>query len=123
MFDDASSALSRLSDAGWRHIILSNHAPELETLVDGLGLLRHVELVLTSAATGFEKPHPDAFETARKAAGRPSTLWMVGDNVTADVVGAESVGIPAILVRSSAPLAARVAASLDEIDRFLPSHD
>jgi FMN phosphatase YigB (HAD superfamily) len=123
VFDDASVALSRLSDAGWRHVILSNHAPELETLVRGLGLSRHIELVLTSATTGYEKPHPDAFESARRAAGDPSTLWMIGDNVEADVWGAEAVGIPAILVRSFAAAAPRAAASLDEVDRFLPSHD
>jgi putative hydrolase of the HAD superfamily len=123
LFEDAAPALRRLTDSGWRHVIVSNHTPELETLVSGLGLTRHVDLVLTSASTGFEKPHPEAFESAREAAGCPSTLWMVGDNVAADVLGAESVGIPAILVRSSPAVAQRSVASLDEIDRFLPSHD
>lgn len=123
VFDDAAPALQRLADSGWRQIILSNHAPELESLVSGLGLGRYIDHVLTSAATGFEKPHPGAFECARVAAGSPSTLWMVGDNIEADVRGAESVGIPAILVRSSAPGAQRSAFSLDDIDSIVASHD
>jgi putative hydrolase of the HAD superfamily len=123
VFDDVPPALTRLTDSGWRHVIVSNHMPELETLVSDLGLAQHFDRILTSAATGFEKPHPDAFETARQAAGGPSTLWMVGDNLDADVHGAESVGIPAILVRNTEPLAPRTVTSLDELDRLLPSHD
>ncbi|MEW5866793.1 MAG: HAD hydrolase-like protein [Bacillota bacterium] len=34
------------------------------------------------------------------AAGDPADVWMVGDNLVADVAGAEALGLPAILVRS-----------------------
>jgi putative hydrolase of the HAD superfamily len=99
IFDDTIAALSTLRDLGWRHVILSNHVPELPAIVRDLGLVSFFAALVNSAETGYEKPHPEAFAIARRAAGNPSTLWMVGDNPIADVAGAEAVGIPAILVR------------------------
>jgi FMN phosphatase YigB (HAD superfamily) len=49
----------------------------------------------------------------------PSEAWMVGDNVMADVLGAEAVGIPAVLVRRPDPRAERYAGSLDAVVQFL----
>ena len=73
--------------------------PELPEIVDGVGLSGFFDAVITSAATGYEKPNRRAFEIALEAAGNPEATWMVGDNPEADVLGAEGVGIPAILVR------------------------
>jgi putative hydrolase of the HAD superfamily len=99
VFDDTLPALTHFRELGWRHLILSNHVPELETIVDHLGLGSLVDGVVNSAETGYEKPHPEAFAHARRAAGEAEQIWMVGDNKDADVAGAERVGIPAILVR------------------------
>jgi putative hydrolase of the HAD superfamily len=99
LFDDTCPVLEELADLGWRHLILSNHVPELEDIVAGLGVRHCFDAVLTSALTGYEKPHPEAFRLALGAAGQPEEVWMVGDNPEADVAGAERVGIPAILVR------------------------
>lgn len=119
LFDDSVAALERLRDRGWRHVLLSNHVPELPLLVDGLGLGGWFDAVLTSAATGYEKPHPEAFALARRAAGSPERVWMVGDNYDADVAGAEAAGIPAVLARRSDPRAARAVATLGELDRYV----
>jgi putative hydrolase of the HAD superfamily len=102
VFSDTRPALSRLRAAGWRHVIVSNHVPELPALVRSLGLEDLVDLVVTSAASGYEKPHPEMFAFALAQAGLPETVWMVGDNPAADVGGATAVGVPAILVRTSA---------------------
>jgi putative hydrolase of the HAD superfamily len=119
VFDDAIPALTRATDAGWRNVILSNHVPELPELVSRLGLGDHVERTFTSALTGYEKPNPDAFAIALRECRNPRVAWMVGDNPVADVHGAESVGIPAILVRTTAPVA-RLAAGLGEaVDEIL----
>jgi putative hydrolase of the HAD superfamily len=99
VYEDVRPALASLRAAGWRQAILSNHVPELPDLARTLGLCDLVETVLTSAATGFEKPHPRMFAVALDAMGGPDAAWMVGDNPVADVGGAEAVGIPAILVR------------------------
>jgi putative hydrolase of the HAD superfamily len=100
LFVDTEPALRSLSAEGWRHLVLSNHVPELPELVDGLGLAPYLDGVLTSAAIGYEKPHPQAFRMALAACGDPAEAWMVGDNPHADVEGAEAVGLPAILVRT-----------------------
>lgn len=99
LYPDTRPALQRLRATGWRHVILSNHVPELETIVDHLGLGDLIETVLTSARLGVEKPHPEAFLAGIVAAGDATTVVMVGDNHEADVRGAEAVGLPAILVR------------------------
>jgi putative hydrolase of the HAD superfamily len=98
LFHDTVPALSDLRDRGWRHVILSNHVPELEAIVAHLGLGGIIEATINSAKTGYEKPHPEAFAHARRAVGEVNELWMVGDNVVADVAGAEAAGIPAILI-------------------------
>jgi putative hydrolase of the HAD superfamily len=101
LFADTRAALARTATAGWRNVILSNHVPELGAIADALGLAPLVERVFSSGVTGYEKPHPRAFEIALEACGEPRAAWMVGDNPLADVAGAEALGIPAVLVRGS----------------------
>jgi putative hydrolase of the HAD superfamily len=118
LFDDTLPALERLSQAGWTHAILSNHVPELRQIVAGLGLGDVVASVSCSAETGFEKPHVQAFASLIERL-QPNEVWMIGDNVLADVLGAEAVGIPAVLVRRPDPRAARYADSLVDVETFL----
>jgi putative hydrolase of the HAD superfamily len=100
VFPDSMPALAALSDLGWRHVLLSNHVPELPEIVAGLGLGRHLSVIVNSATTGYEKPHPQAYRLALEAAGSPASAWMIGDNPVADVAGAVSAGLRAILVRT-----------------------
>ena len=93
LFDDTLPALERLSQAGWTHAILSNHVPELRQIVAALGLDEVVAFLSCSAETGYEKPHAQAFASVLDAL-RPAEAWMVGDNVVADVLGAEALGHP-----------------------------
>lgn len=113
LFDDTLPALERARAAGWSSAILSNHVPELADMVHGLGLDPHLSAIFTSATSGYEKPHAEAFRLALSACGQPQEVWMVGDNPIADVQGAEALGLPAVLVRTRAP-ARRAAAGLEE---------
>lgn len=99
LFDEVTDALELLREQGWRRTVLSNHVPELPQICDSLGLGRLIDDVITSAAHPWEKPHPNIFKLALDRAGFPSSVWMVGDNPVADVMGAEMAGIPAVLVR------------------------
>ena len=118
LFEDTLPTLTRLSQAGWTHAILSNHVPELRAIVAALGLHEVVALVSCSAETGYEKPHVEAFASVLDQV-RPAEAWMVGDNIAADVLGAEALGIPAVLVRRPDPRAERYADSLAGVERFL----
>jgi putative hydrolase of the HAD superfamily len=97
-------------------VILSNHVPELEAIISGLGIRDRFAAVITSALIGYEKPHPEAFRIALAKAGHPETVWMVGDNPRADVAGAEAAGIPAILVRHEGKARHRAADCFGVID-------
>src|SRR5262245_14700516 len=38
LFEDTLPALKALAAAGWKHVILSNHVPELRQIVEALGI-------------------------------------------------------------------------------------
>lgn len=99
LFDDTIPALDRLSLQSWTHIVLSNHVPELRVIIRHLNLESYIANIFNSAETGYEKPHPQAFRNVLEAIGEATAVWMIGDSMNADIAGAESVGIPSILVR------------------------
>lgn len=115
LYDDTLATLSSLSEAGWTHIALTNHIPELPGVFDHLALTPHFAAILNSAQTGYEKPHPQAFAMALGLMSEPSACWMIGDNYAADILGAEAAGIPGILVRKTHPLATRQCAALAQV--------
>lgn len=98
VYEDVIPALTALTHARWRHVIVSNHVPELPDLVAALGLATYFERIVCSAHVGYEKPHPAIFQTAIEDANA-DRIAMVGDNRRADVAGAAAVGIQGFLVR------------------------
>lgn len=99
-YGDSVPTLVHLSETGWKHVIFSNHVPELEEIVAALDIAPFIDSCTCSACTGYEKPHPESFSIALSDAGHPGKSWMVGDNYLADIEGAEQAGIPAIQVRT-----------------------
>jgi putative hydrolase of the HAD superfamily len=122
LYEDTLPVLKYLKDWGWAMALVSNHVPELADIIDHLGLRPYLAGVFNSAIIGYEKPHPKIYETAFRAMGQPHTVWFIGDNPEADVLGPEQVGIPGILVRSRDPRAMRQAESLNGIFPWL-QHD
>ena len=119
LFDDVLATLDLLAASGWRHLILSNHVPELGDIVRHLGLDTHVAQVINSAEIGYEKPHPRAFEIVRDRFPDAEAFWMIGDNMGADIEGTASVGIPGILVRRYDEGAERCCESLSGVPRIV----
>lgn len=118
-FDDVLPGLRELTSHGWQHIILSNHVPELEELVDAMGLKEHFIKVISSANTGVEKPNPKAFHRVVDFLGTEAELWMIGDSWTADICGAEACGIRSVLLRKSHVEAKRQCPTLAELPAIL----
>lgn len=96
----ACCVLTTLAAQGWRHVILSNHVPELPALVEALGLGPVVEFVVTSALVGVKKPHPRIYELACTRLGvQPKDCRYVGDGGSSELTGAAAMGMSAVLLR------------------------
>jgi FMN phosphatase YigB (HAD superfamily) len=115
-FDGAAPTLDALAEEDWQAIVYANGPPELDRLLETVGLADHVVDAFTSATTGYELPHPRAFETVEAAVG-DARLWLASDE-PAHVRGAREVGVPGVLVgeeRSDADGVARSVSSLSAL--------
>lgn len=79
--------------------LLSNltHAPAALRIIDKLGMAPFFDVVLVSGELGYRKPHPRVFLALLEQLGtlKEHTAF-VGDNLDADVRGAQQVGIQPI---------------------------
>jgi putative hydrolase of the HAD superfamily len=95
----ALELLEALRRADLRVGIVSNWSTALPKLVDGLGLGALVDVVVTSALEGVEKPDPEIFARAlARIGGRAETGVHAGDSYERDVLGARTAGLDAVLV-------------------------
>ena len=119
-FDDVEPALSALRER--RLIVVSNWDCSLADWLEPLGVLEHVDGVVTSADVGAAKPDAAMFERALALAGvEPPDAVHVGDSIENDVEGARAAGIRAILVARGGGPAPGVEAirSLTELSALL----
>ena len=121
LFEDVVPALTALREVGWRHVIVSNHVPELPDIVTGLGIREFFADVVTSGLVGYEKPHDPMFEAALRCAIPGAPIWMVGDNPECDCHPVGAFGANAILVRAAEPSFERHAADLWQVARLITS--
>ncbi len=99
VFPEVPATLDALRDRGLVVGAVSNWVWSLPELLHALGLVGRFDFVAASARVGFEKPHPEIFRYAlHRAHAEPSAVIHVGDHVDADVEGARSVGIGAVLI-------------------------
>ncbi len=93
------TTLDALREAGTAVAVVTNLTThvQLEKLAR-LGIDEYVDRLVTSEEVGREKPSAIPFTTALAGLDlRPSEALMVGDNVDADVVGANAVGMDTAL--------------------------
>jgi putative hydrolase of the HAD superfamily len=119
LFEDVSPTLEQLSALGWRHLVLSNHVPELRQIIHSLNLGKYIPQIFNSAETGYEKPHPQAFLSLLAGLDDREGLWMIGDNMESDISGAAAVGLPGILVRKFHPKARYYCETLAQIPEMI----
>ncbi len=94
--EDAIPTLTKLDENGYKLGILSNAGDDqdVQQLVHSFGIRKYFDFVLTSAACSYRKPHPRIFELAlANWYLLPSEAVMVGDNLTADIRGAQKAGL------------------------------
>jgi putative hydrolase of the HAD superfamily len=70
---------------------------DVQQLARRFNIAQHFDFILTSAACSYRKPHPRIFEIALSNwYFLPTEAVMVGDNLDADIRGAQNAGLYAI---------------------------
>ena len=95
---DAHETLTILRAQGYRIGLISNASdlPDLNRLVKNAGLRKYFSAIVVSAAEKIRKPDPRIFKKALDLMdSTPSTSIMVGDTLTADILGAQKSGLRA----------------------------
>lgn len=121
LYPEAVQTLRELQKRGYISYILSNNFPELDKIVEYLGLRPYLAGVLVSGQMGYEKPRREIFAMALEKAGSPPRAWMIGDNPVDDIEGGNNAGLTTVTVHNvPAPHADYSINSLDEILTLLP---
>jgi putative hydrolase of the HAD superfamily len=99
VFADVHPTLDALRHAAIGIAIVSNFDGRLPGILRGLELDRRVDVVVWSTAAGAAKPDPHIFAHAATRLGVPITdVLHVGDELEADVRGAQAAGAAALLL-------------------------
>jgi putative hydrolase of the HAD superfamily len=99
VYDDVIPALRRLREAGVKRALISNADADVTDLCVRLEFAHELNLIVTSAVVGWEKPDVRTFRAAFEPLGiAPGESLHIGDQPKSDVVGALAVGMRAALI-------------------------
>lgn len=97
LFDGAIEVLDYLQQKYTLHIITNGFSEIQDRKLKNSKIADYFKTVTTADEVGVKKPHRRIFEHALKLAGaRPSNSLMIGDNLEADIEGAEKLGLQTI---------------------------
>lgn len=103
-YPDAAPALEALRSAGLALVVASNWDCSLSEVLEGAGLRRLLDAVVTSAEAGAAKPEPVVFGRALDAVGcPPEAAVCIGDSLEHDVEGARAAGLAAAVLLARQP--------------------
>jgi putative hydrolase of the HAD superfamily len=98
-YPESAATLEALQGRGLRLGVCSNWGWDLDTYLAQAGLLRLVDVAVTSAQAGARKPHPRVYAVSLAALGaQPSEVLFVGDSWGPDVIGPTRAGMTAVHV-------------------------
>ena len=95
---DIIKVLTALKKDGSKLALLTNtHILEID-IYDKLDIGKYFDIVIMSHKIGIAKPDPKIFNIALQKLGSSSKdTMMIGDNLEKDIIGAEKVGVNALL--------------------------
>ena len=99
--EDAIPTLKELKEKGYNLGIVSNAGDDqdVQQLARNFGITDYFDFILTSAACSYRKPHPRIYEIALSNwYYHPQEAVMVGDNLFADIHGAQKADIYGIWI-------------------------
>ncbi|CAN5786383.1 hypothetical protein BH23CHL5_BH23CHL5_17110 [soil metagenome] len=98
-FADVVPALRKLQQAGIKRAVISNADDDVTELCTQMAFAHEMNLIVTSAIVGYEKPDPRTFRAAFEPLDiSPADVLHIGDQPQSDVVGALNVGMRAALI-------------------------
>lgn len=98
-FPDVVPALIRLREAGVLRAVISNADSDVTELCTHMAFAHEMDLIVTSALVGFEKPDVRTYQAALEPLGvMPAEALHIGDQPKSDVVGAFATGMRAALI-------------------------
>ena len=100
-FPDTVDTLKHLKSQGYRMGLYSNASDDalIQRLVNKCGLRPWLSPTFSSAALGKRKPNPYGFNLiAERWELAPNEIVVIGDNLSADILGAQNAGMHSILV-------------------------
>lgn len=97
LFEDSVQTLDRLRAEGFRTGLITNGPQEMQRWkIQRFDLARHFDVIVIEGEFGHGKPHPNVFLHAMETVGaNPHESWHIGDNLYADIGGAQGAGIHA----------------------------
>jgi HAD superfamily hydrolase (TIGR01549 family) len=99
LFADVMPALRTLRKAGIKTAIISNADDDVTIVAMHFDFATLMDLIVTSALVGYEKPDPRTFYAALDPLQiDPSRALHVGDQPKSDIIGARAVGMGAALI-------------------------
>ena len=109
---DVLAAIGPLRQAGMRVFLATNQEHErARYLMEELGLSRHVDGMLHSAALGHRKPQPEFFRRAAELAEATPAEIVLVDDIEANVLAARRAGWRAVHWRAGMALLPALAAA------------
>jgi HAD superfamily hydrolase (TIGR01549 family) len=106
-YPDAKTVLKGLFSEGYRLGLLSNATDDafVQRLVNRLGLRAWLSPTFSSAGLSFRKPLREPFDLILSRWNLPpDAVIMVGDTLSADILGAHNAGMRGVLVTTNEPL-------------------
>ena len=105
VYPETVAALKGLHDAGVKVGLYTNWGLDARDLIESLGLTELLDSIIVSSEIQLEKPAPGGFLQCLEELGvAPEDAVYVGDNHHDDVMGANGVGMDAMLLcRSGKP--------------------
>jgi HAD superfamily hydrolase (TIGR01549 family) len=99
LFDDVMPALRKLRKAGLKTAMISNADDDVTVVAMHFDFATLMDLIVTSALIGYEKPDPRTYYAALEPLEiDPARALHIGDQPKSDVVGAQRVGMGAVLL-------------------------
>lgn len=105
------------------HIITNGFSETQEKKMKNANIRKYFDVVVNSEMAGVKKPNPEIFNLALERADvQPENALMIGDNLEADILGAQQVGFSTLHLNSKGEAHhkfSEIIHRLDEIKNFL----